>query len=284
MTTIHSGAALRKLNLSIPVERCVLKIIDGNWGVFQTTFPNHMHSYYELHYVSGGQGTLVLQEGNIPLSKGCVYMIPPRIYHEQRTNPDDCLKEYHLAFLPVSVDVGDPLSKRLLSDTVWIPEAGEAEAFFAAAFEEMTAMRYGYREMAMHNLQAIFILLVRALSKPDRMLASSSAYPEGGRVMTADEAFLYEYDTVTLSLLSSRLNLSTRQTQRFIRQKYGIPFSALKSRAKIHHAALLLATTNLPVEEICSRVGYQNGSSFHTMFKRYYRMTPSDYRKSCDGI
>jgi AraC family transcriptional regulator, 4-hydroxyphenylacetate 3-monooxygenase operon regulatory protein len=283
VTAVVSGAALRKLNLSIPVERCVLKIIDGNWGVFQTTFPNHMHSYYELHYVSGGKGTLVLQDESISLSKGCVYVIPPRVYHEQRTNPDDNLSEYHLAFLPVSADPVDSLSKRLLSNAVCIPDAGEAEAYFAAAFEEIATMRYGYREMATRNLQAVFILLVRALSKPDRMLASAGAYPEGGRVMTADEAFLYEYDTVTLSVLSNRLNLSTRQTQRFIRQKYGIPFSALKSRAKIHHAALLLTTTTLPVEEICNRVGYQNGSSFYTMFKHCYHMTPSDYRKRSAG-
>ena len=283
MSAVVSGAALRKLNISIPVERCVLKIIDGNFGVFQTTFPNHMHSYFELHYVSGGRGTLVVQNESIPLSKGCAYVIAPRVYHEQLTNPDDHLSEYHLAFLPLSADPADPLSKRLLAQTVCIPNAGEAEAYFAAAYAEIAAMRYGYREMATRNLQAVFILLVRALAQPDCMLASAGAYPEGGRVMAADDAFLYEYDTVTLSALSSRLNLSTRQTQRFIRQKYGIPFSALKSRAKIHHAALLLATTTLPVEEICSRVGYRNGSSFYTMFKRCYHMPPSEYRKHCAG-
>jgi AraC-like DNA-binding protein len=278
------GESFRKLNLSIPIERCVLRIIDGNYGVFQSTFPNHMHSYYELHYVAGGQGTLVVQDGSRPLSKGCLYLLPPRVDHEQRTNPDDFLREYHLGFLPVSANPDDPLHQRLLSGVIWIPDALDLDTLFITAFDELTEMRYGYREMTARSLQAIFILLVRALSKPDRTLKSCATYPESGRVMTADEAFLYEYNTVTLPSLSERLNLSMRQTQRFIREKYGIPFSALKSRAKIHHAALLLATTTLPVEEIWCRVGYQNGSSFHQMFKRCYRMTPSDYRKSCAGV
>jgi AraC family transcriptional regulator, 4-hydroxyphenylacetate 3-monooxygenase operon regulatory protein len=188
-----------------------------------------MHSYYELHYVTGGQGELILNERSVPLSRGCAYLIPPRVYHEQRTDPGDLLKEYHFAFTLTAAGSEDLAVRRLFSETLCLADASETEALFDAVFTEVEAMRYGYREMALRYVQSVFILLMRAVSKPERALAPSATHPDDGRVITTDEAFIYEYGTVTLSALSSRLKLSPRQTQRFIREKYGALFSVLKN-------------------------------------------------------
>ncbi len=274
------GVALRELNLLIQIEHCTLRIIDGNWGVFETSFANHMHSYYELHYVSGGKGTLLLGDFEAPLARGCIYMIPPRVYHEQRTDSCDFLKEYHIAFILLSAAPEDQIYRQLLSKAFYRAGTDEAEALFDAVLNETQTTQYGYTDMILRYIQSIFILLVRTLLKPDNKRRLANVHLDDQRVMTTDEAFLYEYHTVTLSSLSSRLRLSPRQTQRFILEKYGAPFSILKTRSRLNHAAMLLSTTNLSVDEICFQIGYQNRSYFNRIFKICYRMTPSDYRKS----
>ena len=44
-------------------------------------------------------------------------------------------------------------------------------------------------------------------------------------------------------------------------------------------AAELLCTTNQPIAQVASAVGYESVSQFGMVFKRQYRMTPSQYRR-----
>ena len=41
----------------------------------------------------------------------------------------------------------------------------------------------------------------------------------------------------------------------------------------------LLAETDLPINEIAARVGYDNTNSFTNIFKKYKGTTPGQYRK-----
>lgn len=47
---------------------------------------------------------------------------------------------------------------------------------------------------------------------------------------------------------------------------------------RIHHAVKLLELNDLKINEIARRVGYSSAAQFSSMFRRYYNMTPSEYR------
>ena len=274
------GIPLRDFNVLIKIENCSIKIIDGNWGVFHKSFTNHMHSYYELHYVSGGQGTLITDGFEMPLYKGCFYLLPPRTNHEQWSKSMDLLEEYHLAFEIVSSSEKDSIWEHLFSNGYCATKQNELEVFFNNIVRESTQMQYGYLDMIYQNIQSIFITLIRSLVNLNNKMLTPSVNLDDRRIMLIDEAFLYNYKTVTLSSLSDQLKLSTRQTQRFIKDKYGVSFSTLKFQSKLSHAAMLLSTTKLSSEEICFQVGYKNYSFFTRAFKQHYSITPKKYRKT----
>lgn len=274
------GIPLRNYNVLIKIENCSIKIIDGNWGGFHKSFTNHMHSYYELHYVSGGQGMLITDEFEMPLYKGCFYLLPPRTNHEQWSKPTDFLEEYHLAFELVSGSEKDSIWKCLLSNGYCDTNQNELDVFFNNIVLESTKKQYGYFDLIYQNIQSIFITIIRSLVISTNEISTPLINLDDRRIMLIDEAFLFNYKTVTLSSLSDQLNLSARQTQRFIKDKYGGSFSTLKFRSKLSHAAMLLSTTTLPIEEICFQVGYENYSFFSKAFKQYYKMTPKNYRKT----
>lgn len=48
---------------------------------------------------------------------------------------------------------------------------------------------------------------------------------------------------------------------------------------RLAHARELLRNTTLSVAEVGERVGYLNASTFATTFKKYYGISPSDFRK-----
>ena len=274
------GIPIQDLNMLIKLEECTFKIIEGNWGVFHKSFINHMHSYYELHFVSGGRGTLITDALEMPLYAGCFYLLPPRTNHEQWSDPNSLLEEYHLAFELVSKSEEDYIWKNLLSNGLYHTQQYELEELFCNIARETDQKQYGYNDLIHQNIQAIFITLVRSFASLNNAVSIPSIHLDDRRIILIDEAFLFNYRTITLSFLSDQLKLSTRQTQRFIKDKYGVSFSTLKFQSKLSHAAMLLASTKLSVEEICFDVGYKNYSFFCKAFKQHYNETPNNYRKT----
>lgn len=277
---MYFGIELQNYNFLIKLENCLIRIISGNWGTFTKSFTNHMHSYYELHYVSGGQGALITDTLNLPLCKGCFYLLPPRTNHEQLSNPLDNLEEYHLAFELTCNSEKDLAWKHLFSNGYYNTNQGNVKIFFDSIVKESNQMQYGYVDKIYQNIQSIFITLIRSISKNNNEISFTQSNLDDRRIMLIDQAFIYEYNTITLSTLSNKLKLSTRQTQRFIQDKYGVPFSTLKLRSRLSHAAMLLSTTKLSLDEICIQVGYLNYSFFSKSFKNQYKITPLNYRKS----
>ena len=272
------GIELKDINIQIKLENSSFKIIGGNWGVFHKSFTKHMHSYYELHYVSNGKGTLVTDECEIPLSKGCFYLLPPRANHEQWSDPKDCLEEYHLSFELLSRKDTDIIWTELLQKAFYDSKQEQLELYFSTISKESNEKKYGYPEIIMQNIQSIFIVLIRSFIGLKSEISIPAPNLDDRRIMIIDDSFLFNYETITLTSLSDQLKLSIRQTQRFIKDKYGVSFSTLKFQSRLHHAAMLLSTTPLSMEEICFQVGYNNVSFFSKAFKEYYGMTPSKYR------
>ena len=48
---------------------------------------------------------------------------------------------------------------------------------------------------------------------------------------------------------------------------------------RMEHAAILLKTTNTPLIDIATSVGYESLSHFISVFEKYYSISPYKYRK-----
>lgn len=273
------SVALEDYNISIKLESCEIKIIGGNWGIFNKSFTNHMHSYYELHFVTGGKGTLVTDTLKMPLKKGCFYLLPPRTNHEQWSDPADYLEEYHLAFNLTCGSKKDLAWKHLFSNGYYDTMQNDLEVLFDKIAEECNRKQYGHRDIVSQSIQTIFVTIIRSIARNNNQISTEPINLDDRHIMIIDQAFIYKYKTITLLALSDELKLSTRQTQRFIQDKYGVSFSTLKYLSRLSHGAMLLATTKLPLEEVCIQVGYSDYSFFSRAFKKQYNMTPANYRK-----
>ena len=80
------------------------------------------------------------------------------------------------------------------------------------------------------------------------------------RTIICDEIFLFEYATVTLESLSSRLGLSVRQTQRFLQKAYGDGFINIRKRFRLEKVKELIRDGMSP-QEAAIKVGYESAKS-----------------------
>ncbi|GAA4417287.1 hypothetical protein GCM10023187_49540 [Nibrella viscosa] len=100
------------------------------------------------------------------------------------------------------------------------------------------------------------------------------------RLMTSEKPYL-EAD-LSLPKLAQRLNTSSHHLSQLLNDRLNQSFFDLLATYRVQEAQKLLqdpATTNLKIDEIAERVGYNSTSAFHTAFKRITGQTPAQYRQ-----
>lgn len=67
---------------------------------------------------------------------------------------------------------------------------------------------------------------------------------------------------------------------RFFKQEIGISFKSYLTYFRLNKSLNLLKNKELTILEISSEVGFSSEIQFINSFKKYYHMTPGEYRKS----
>lgn len=102
---------------------------------------------------------------------------------------------------------------------------------------------------------------------------------DGSIYLKIEEAFLYQFRTLTLAGLARGVGLSERQLQRLLRERYDQTFTQKRTEARMRAANLLLAEGRLPITRIAGEVGYSGPEHFCAEYKKYMGMTAREYRR-----
>ncbi len=86
--------------------------------------------------------------------------------------------------------------------------------------------------------------------------------------------------TLCLFSLSSHFNVSERFTHNAIQSITGMNFSNFLFQCRMQEAARLLQHTDASISEVAEQCGYPAISTFYRNFKKYYQVTPADYKDS----
>ncbi len=87
-------------------------------------------------------------------------------------------------------------------------------------------------------------------------------------------------ETLSPATLCDRVNISRAQLYRKLNELVGMsPVEFIRS-IRLEHAARLLKTTNLTVQEIMYEVGFNNKSYFYREFGKVYGLSPKAFRES----
>ena len=79
------------------------------------------------------------------------------------------------------------------------------------------------------------------------------------------------------------VSLSPSHFSRLFKSVTGSSYTDYLTDVRLQHAQILLGTTSLSISEIAAKIGVANGNYLCTLFKKKYRITPTDYRKEIRG-
>lgn len=83
---------------------------------------------------------------------------------------------------------------------------------------------------------------------------------------------------INLKDLASELHLSSSRARHLVIELFGRTFKHLLTAERMLRARTLLASTNIPLEEVCESTGFNNVYYFNSAFKKYFGMPPGRYR------
>lgn len=243
------------------------------------TYPWHDHKGdYEIAFITGGGGHLVIDNQSYPVKTGSVIIIPPDIAHRFTSDGDPGMQYYTLRFKAT-------------------PEEGELQRFFAGLGSAVTS-GLNYLPHIQHTLQMLFnihhanggiadeafqticlglLQLTRVLFTSETLtLRIASRYSLGDILNYIQNN---REKKITLESLSSQFNISPSHLSRIFTQAYHMSPINYLIHCRITYATEFLLKSDLSITAISECVGYDNPTHFTNMFTKRIGCTPSEYRE-----
>jgi len=89
---------------------------------------------------------------------------------------------------------------------------------------------------------------------------------------------------ISIKKLSERFHFNEDYFNRMIKSKTGLTYIEYVQDLRLKEAEKLLLQTELNIDDIAARVGYQNKGYFYKIFVKKHNMTPAEYRREILNI
>lgn len=256
---------LQSLDL-IPVS-CGIGIRGRPWP-----FGYEPHPFIRIYYVEKGSFNLMFPQRIYPLRPGGIYLIPSSIPF-QYIFKEEC-RHFFIHFSSHSLDsigiFNHPLE---LSSVEWPEIRKRIMDFVHHALEGCESIRENIeRRVLIHQILLPFLEQMNHLHG-DELERDDCLY----RVMNYIEQNLN--DGIDLNELHKKFSMRRSELSARFRQRYGLPPKQYICMRRIANARSMLIRTQKSLQEIATACGYNDLFLFFRMFKKYTRMTPSQFRR-----
>ena len=278
------------LNIHFTIENTEFFALNIVFERFMRPVPRHSHGHnsYEIHYISQGKGTVIIDEETFQVIPGTLYVTGPHVEHEQKTDKNNPMEEYCIYLKAKQKNVGTQkntndkynLVSAFLNTPKWFGrDSQDLYPLLLEIFQELESACCGYTIQIETLLTQCIVKMVRNyLDHQDAVKHFPVTNLVDSKYIITEESFLYDYRNITLQTLAKRLGLSTRQTERFLRETYGKTFLRKKTEARMSAASIFLVDSNMSITDIAFHTGYSSLEHFSHAFKQYYGISAVQYR------
>ncbi|WP_379151641.1 helix-turn-helix domain-containing protein [Paenibacillus sp. sgz5001063] len=252
----------------------------------------HWHQCCEVMFVHNGQGNVVVNQQMYDIRPGMLFFFQPyqlhRIYSE--VSPECPFVRTIFYIDPHTAEnlLQGFAKRKALFSSLWqgnntscgfdLSSSTEAVEW---VYKNYNLCRKSTMEEDPEDITMMLLQLLSILGTGENSLIQ----PEERRKLRYSEQIMnwieeHYQEEVNLTQLAAETHLSQSYVSRVFHQETGGRLVDYLTARRIKQACRLLATTDMPVEQIGISVGFPNASYFNQLFKRVLGTTPLKYRRS----
>lgn len=251
--------------------------------------PGERHNFWELVYIDGGEAEILANEQRFVLKQGEAVLHRPNEYHNIFTH-----KKYANSAI-VSFSCSAKALEQLQKNRFVLSE-GEKELLnqivsegceifsdrlddvYLLKMNKKPAVPFGSEQIVKNTLELLLISLIRGAKAETRFV---EILPENA--LCADIVRLLKqniYGTLTLDEIAAKMFFSKTYIKRIFSNETGEGIMQHFNRLKMEEAKRLLSENNFTITEIAYRLRFSSVHYFSRAFKKYERLSPSEYARS----
>ena len=249
----------------------------------------HAHDFFELIYVCKGRPIGVINDQEIELKEGNLCIMNPNAAHffKQYSETTDLILNI---VLPKDL-FQKSIFRILFNDPV-------LNAFFIRyrlENEDQPSFLYlqhldkdidhfievlvkEYLDKMQYSQVIIESLLTLIFSFILRNYKEKSSHDNNAMTEIIDYIYM-NYQSVTMNHVAEHFNYHPKYLSALIHKQTGQTFRSLIVNIKLQNALNYLLYTDYSIDQIVDLIGYKDKSSFYSLFKKEYRLSPAEYRK-----
>lgn len=258
--------------------------------------PYHKHNFIELCYVYSGSCTQTINDSEIILKTGDLFMLDTNVIHSiKKANECDIFinflmrKEYFDSALLSRLSSNDLISNFLVHA---IYESKKYNNYIVFRSNNNNKLRslildlmcsYYNNSLCFNEVINCYMILIFAellnihLNQNDNMYILDRKNPDKN-ITDILKYIETNYKTVSLASLSKEFNFHPNYLSSLIKKLTGKSFKTMVNEQKLKNSALLLENTSMTIENIAFEIGYSNLNFFYRKFKDEFGTTPQKYR------
>ena len=254
-------------------------------------FPEHTHDYIEVVYMCSGETTHVINGRKVVLRAGELLFLSQNARQEIYPAGEGdiavnfiTLPQFFDNTLSMIDDDESPLKSFIVdclknrdSDTPYLHfEVSDVLPIQNLVENLIWTLFNGVPNKRRINQTTMGLLFLQLLNYTDRISYDNNQENLALRTLKYVEE---HYNDGSLAALADELHYDFAWLSREIKRKTGKTYTELVQEKRLAQACYFLKNTDMSVDDISSRVGYENVSYFHRLFKKTYGVTPHRYRK-----
>lgn len=253
----------------------------------------HSHDYFEIYYVFKGNCEFQFEKERRTLQEGELCIIAPTSSHNISADDNDSI----IICIAIRKSTFDSTFFTLLSQKDLL------SYFFKTMLYNKTSPNYLlFHTNNSMDIKGIIKSLIMENNKGDMYYNNCSIswvnilfstilrncsetiqfnnYDIGSDFSLILQYIQNNYKTLTLSVLAEYFHYSEAHLSVLIKKNTGLKFTTLITKLKMEDAKDYLINTDLSIENISEYAGYNSVEHFSRTFKRYFKKSPQQFRKS----
>lgn len=262
---------------------------------YEPTIEKHKHNFYEIAYITKGEGYHIINDCEYEISEGSLFLIAKDSIHTYRTESN--LEWINILFDPQIIDLSLINSENAhnvlysvlfpnvlkyytkeIKDAYYNFYGSNIDFIIQEMYREYCDKYNGYQEVLSGYLQVILTRLFRTQANEK---VKEDSYNQNKAFIQVVLDFMGEnsIQELCLDMVAKETFMSPRNFQRIFKKITGESFTTFVRKYKINKACDLLISTNMTISEIMNYVDMPDSKNFYNTFKRYKGLTPKNYRE-----